>query len=83
MTDRITPSHGDYRLTGTLNRLDTGAAPATLELVEGTKATVLDDATPGTGTVCAVVTLPKPIGTISAHELAIAIASDYLSLIHI
>lgn len=75
MTFRITQSHNEYRLAGSLARLEVGAGPATIELVEGTPAGSLDSGS-GTGTVCATITLHKPCGSVVSGELVLVVDFD-------
>lgn len=79
MTVRITVSHNEARLAGTLAFLDAGSANAVLQLYGDARPSNIGDAP--VGNLIAEIELTKPAGTISSNKLTLTAAEIGLVLV--
>lgn len=78
MSIRITETHNEYRLAGTLSHMDTGGSPCTIEIYGNTRPTNIDDAAGATPLV--IIELADPSGTIDGGVLTLIAGDDQLVL---
>ncbi len=73
---KITPTHNEYRLNGTLAHLDAGANPPKVRIYDGTRPAEATAA--ATGSLLVEITLSNPPGAVANGALTITQAEDGL-----